>query len=118
MATLNANTPYVDCYIRKEYTGHADHLSGYIFGVKSWLNRPMHFHFLSSIGAIFWNMPISAFAHKLDFDALSDAEQTRLSLLQTWDCQSNHIAVTVFAFLQNRRVDVHCRDKIWRSGMY
>jgi hypothetical protein len=78
----------------------------------------MHFHFLSSIGAIFWNMPISAFVHDLDFDVLSDVEQTRLSLLQTWDCQSNHIAVTVFAFLQNRRVDVHCRDDVWRSGIY
>ena len=53
MATLNANTPYVECFIRKEYTGHADHLSGYIFGVKSWLNRPLHFHFLSKIGAVF-----------------------------------------------------------------
>jgi hypothetical protein len=118
MATLNANTPYTDCFIRKEYSGHTENLHGYIFGVKSWLNRPMHFHFLSSIGAVFWNMPISAFAHQADFDALSDDEQKRLSLLQTWDCQSNHIAVTVFAFLQNRRVDVLCRDKQWRSGIY
>jgi len=118
MATLNANIPYTECLIRKEYTGYTEHLDGYMFGVKAWLNRPMHFHFLSKIGAIFWNMPISAFAHKADFDALSDNEQTRLSLLQTWDCQSNHVAVTVFAFLQNRRVDVHCRDGVWRSGIY
>jgi hypothetical protein len=118
MAQLNANIPYVQCFIRKEYTGHTDNLEGYIFGVKSMLNRPMHFHFLSKIGAIFYNMPISAFAHVDDFDILSDDEEKRLSLLQTWDCQSNNIAVTTFAFLQNKRVDVHCRDGVWRSGKY
>ena len=118
MAQLNANTPYIQCYIRKEYTGHTDNLEGYIFGVKSMLNRPLHFHFLSEIGAVFWNMPISAFYHGEEFDLLSQDEQERLSLLQTWDCQSNNIAVTTFAFLQNKRVDVHCRDGEWRSGKY
>jgi hypothetical protein len=63
-------------------------------------------------------MPISAFYHGEHFDLLSDDEQERLSLLQTWDCQSNNIAVTTFAFLQNKRVDVHCRDGEWRSGRY
>ena len=118
MAQLNANIPYIQCFIRPEFTGHTENLEGYIFGAKSMLNRPMHFHFLSSIGAIFWNMPISAFAHKEDFEKLSDNEEKRLSLLQTWDCQSNNIAVTTFAFLQNKRVDVHCRDDEWRSGWY
>lgn len=118
MAQLNANTPYIQCFIRPEYTGHTENLEGYIFGVKSMLNRPMHFHFLSSIGAIFWNMPISAFFHGEVYVLLSEDEQERLSLLQTWDCQSNNIAVTTFAFLQNKRVDVHCRDGEWRSGRY
>jgi hypothetical protein len=118
MAQLNANTPYIQCFIRPEYTGHTENLEGYIFGVKSMLNRPMHFHFLSSIGAIFWNMPISAFFHGEVYVLLSKDEQERLSLLQTWDCQSNNIAVTTFAFLQNKRVDVHCRDGEWRSGKY
>lgn len=118
MAQLNASTPNVQCFIRNKYTGHTRDLSGYIFGVKSMLNRPLHFHFLSEIGAIFWNMPISAFAHLVDYDPLSYDEKIRLSLLQTWDCQSNNIAVTTFAFLQYKRVDVHCRDKIWRSGSY
>ena len=66
MAQLNANTPYIQCMIRREYTGHSEDLSGYIFAVKSMLNRPLHFHFLSSIGAMFWNMPISAFFHRTD----------------------------------------------------
>lgn len=118
MAQLNANTPYIECFIRKEYTGYEKDLSGYIFGVKSMLNRPLHFHFLSSLGALFYNMPISAFYHEEEYEQLSDNESKRLSLLQTWDCQSNNIAVTTFAFLQNKRVDVHFRDGEWRSGRY
>lgn len=118
MAQLNSNIPYILCSIRAKYTGHTTDLDGYIFGAKSMLNRPLHFHFLSSIGAIFWNMPISAFVHSENYDKLSDSEEKRLSLLQTWDCQSNNIAITTFAFLQNKRVDVHCRDGKWRSGHY
>ena len=119
MSQLNANTPYISCYIRNKYIKAEEGLTeGYIFGVKSMLNRPLHFHFQSNFGAVFWNMPISAFAHKEDFDPLSENEEKRLSLLQTWDCQSNNIAVTTFSFLQNKRVDIFCRDKTWRSGTY
>ncbi len=118
MAQLNANTPYIECFILKKYTGYEKNLSGYIFGVKSMLNRPLHFHFLSEIGAVFWNMPISAFVHKENYVKYSDAEQRRLQYLQTWDCQSNNIAITTFAFLQNKRVDVRLRDKSWASGSY
>jgi len=82
------------------------------------INRPMHFHFQCEFGAIFWMMPISAFCDGDHYDKLSDDEQTRLSLLQTWDCQSNNIAVTTFGFLQNKKVDVLCRDHKWRSGKY
>ena len=118
MAQLNANTPYIQCFIRKEYTGLDEDIEGYIFGVKSMINRPMHFHFQASNGAVVWNMPISAFVHKKDFDILCEDEQKRLSLLQSWDCQANNIAVTAFAFLQNKRVDVMCRDGEWRGGEY
>ncbi len=121
MAQLNANTPYINCFIRNKYIFGPDKeglTEGYIFGVKSMINRPMHFHFQSNFGAVFWQMPISAFVHKEGYDELSEDEQRRLSLLQTWDCQDNDIAVTTFGFLQNRRVDVFCRDRVWRSGKY
>jgi hypothetical protein len=118
MSQLNANTPYIWCKIRKEITGYEKDLEGYIFGVKSMINYPMLFHFQSEIGAVFWNIPINAFFHKDDYDKLSDKEQTRLQLLQTWDCQSNAISTTCFKFLQHKRVDVFCRDKNWRSGIY
>jgi hypothetical protein len=118
MAQLNANTPYIECKIRKEFVGLEEDLPGFIFGVKSVINYPMLFHFQSKVGAIMWNMPISAFQHKDDYDVLSNNEQKRLSLLESWDCQSNDIATTCFKFLQHKRVDVFCRDGKWRSGIY
>jgi hypothetical protein len=121
MAQLNANTPYIECFIRNCYIFDNDDeglTEGYIFGVKSMINRPLHFHFQSCLGAIFWQMPISAFASKEKYDKISEDEEKRLSILQTWDCQANNIAVTTFSFLQNKRVDVFCRDKKYRSGKY
>lgn len=121
MSQLNANLPYIAALLRNRFILSEDNYGftpGYIFGVKSMLNRPLHFHFQSEFGAVFWQLPISAFCHREDHDILDVDEQKRLSLLQTWDCQSNSIAVTTFAFLQNKRVDVHCRDKVWRSGKY
>ncbi len=118
MSQLNANIPYIQCLIRKEFTGLEKDTSGYMFGVKSMINRPLHFHFQTDFGATIWNMPVSAFVHKEDYDKLDDNEETRLPLLQSWDCQSNNIAVTTFAFLQNKRVTVFCRYKKWRTGKY
>jgi hypothetical protein len=118
MAQLNANTPYIKASIRKEITGYSKDLEGYIFGVKAMLNYPLLFHFKSEIGAVFWNIPISGFFHTENYEVLSNIEEQRLQLLQTWDCQSSAIAVTCFKFLQHKRVDVFCRDKIWRKGKY
>lgn len=118
MSQLNANTPYIECKIRKKYTGLDDDLYGYIFGVKSQINYPLLFHFQSEIGAVFWNIPINGFQHKDDYDVLSLDETKRLSILETWDCQSTAISVTCFKFLQHKRVDVFCRDGNWRSGIY
>jgi hypothetical protein len=118
MAQLNANTPYIQCYIRKEHTGLDENLFGYIFGVKSLLNHPLLFHFQGKNGVVVWNCPITAFCWKEDYDKLSDEEETRLQLLESWDAQSNSIAVTTFKFLENKKVDVYCRDKQWRSGVY
>ena len=82
MAQLNANTPYIQCYIRNKYIFPKDDgglTEGYIFGCKSMLNRPMHFHFQSHFGANFWMMPISAFCHNKKFDSLSSDEEKRTS---------------------------------------
>ena len=118
MSQLNANTPYIECKIRKEFTGLENDTSGYIFGVKSLINYPMLFHFQTDFGANIWNMPISAFQHDDKYDILSDDEQVRLSLLETWDCQSSAISVLNFKFLHHKQVDVFCRDGKWRKGIY
>ena len=118
MGQLNANMPYVECMIRPRMTGLTGLIGCYIFGAKSMINRPMHFHAQASNGAVFWNMPISAFVHREDYEVMSEDENERLALLESWDCQSNNIAVTTFAFLQNKTVDVFCRDRKWRSGTY
>lgn len=118
MSQLNANTPYIECMIRKEIIGLDTNLNGYIFGVKSQINYPLLFHFQSEIGAVFWNIPISGFVSKEDYLLLDTDEQKRLSLLETWDCQSNAISVLCFKFLQHKRVDIFCRDGVWRTGIY
>lgn len=114
----NCNTPYIQSYIRKEFTGLKEHLEGYIFGVKSCINHPLYFHFQSSIGAVFWNVPINFFIHNLLYDILDKDENKRLQLLESWDCQSNSIDTVCFKFLEHKRVDVFCRDKKYRPGTY
>ena len=83
MAQLNANIPYVSCFIRNKYIFPKDDgglTEGYIFGCKSMLNRPMHFHFQSCFGANIWQVPISAFCQNKDFDILSSDEKKRQNL--------------------------------------
>lgn len=118
MSQINNNTPYIACQLRKEFTSLEKDLDGYIFGVKSLLNYPMLFHFLGSNGAVFWNISINYFCHAADYEKMSEDEQTRLQLLESWDCQSNSIATICFKFLENKAVDVFCRDKKWRKGRY
>ncbi len=118
MSQLNANTPYIECKLRKEFTGLDYDINGYIFGVKSIINYPLLFHFQSNIGTNIWNMPISAFQWKDDYDILDTNEEKRLTLLESWDAQSSSISTITFKFLQNKRVDIFCRDGKWRSGRY
>jgi hypothetical protein len=80
MSQLNANTPYIQCYVRKEITGLERDLEGYIFGVKSMLNYPLLFHFHSEIGAVLWNLPISAFFHKENYDVLNKKREKAYKL--------------------------------------
>lgn len=115
---LNCNTPYIEAYILKEYSGLDEDLSGFIFGVKSLLNRPLLFHFQGVNGAVIYNMPISAFASRKEYEKLAEDKQSELSILETWDCQSNSIDTVTYSFLENKVVDVFCRDRQWRRGRY
>jgi hypothetical protein len=118
MPQLNANTPYIKCYIRKEFTGMGKEMEGYIFGCKSMLNYPLLFHFQAENGAVFWNVSINYFCYTEKYSRLSKNEETRLQMLESWDAQSNAITTTCFKFLENKMVDVYCRDNKWRKGTY
>jgi hypothetical protein len=116
MAQLNANTPYIPVYVKNSflYRNISEELTyGYIFGVKSQLNRALAFHVQLENGAIFWSVPLTAIQ-----GVKTSIENFDLTDLQMWDCQSNDIAVTKFAFLENRRVDVKTKNKGWISGLY
>lgn len=78
----------------------------------------MLFHFQGANGVVIWNMPIHAFCHTTDYDSLSEDEHKRLTLLETWDCQSTAISVLCFEFLRHKTVDVFCRDGKFRRGKY
>ena len=122
MAQLNANIPYQKAFVRNCYlfsdTKNKETTPCYMFGVKAMLNRPLTFHCQLNNGAIFWNLPISAFVHKEAYAPMGVPEERLLSYLQWWDCQGSDVAVTVFAYLENHYVD--CRDRLgtWRRGKY
>jgi hypothetical protein len=122
MPQLNANIPYIRCFVRDTFLqgldGRRSLTPCYIFGVKAQLNRPLGFHCQLQNGALFWNLPISAFVHREKFACMSRSEPERLSLLQYWDCQGSDIAVTVFSYLQGYQVDCRARNKIWMRGTY
>jgi hypothetical protein len=122
MSQLNANIPYIQCYVKDAYLfqdfTNKDLTSVYIFGVKAVLNSPLLFHCQLDNGVVWWSLPISAFVHKENFEQLSDVEEERLSLLQYWNMQSSDIAVTQFAYLQDYKVDCFGRDKKFRRGKY
>jgi len=122
MPQLNANTPYILCYVRKAILygkpENTELMDCYIFGAKAIINKPLLLHIQLPDGAVFWSLPLSAFCTKPDFDILSKNENERLSMLQWWDMQSNDLSVTTFTYLQGYEVDLKRRDKSWVRGKY
>lgn len=121
MSSLNANIPYINCYVRESflYQNNQDSLREvYIFGVKAQMNRPLLFHCQLDNGAVWWSLPISAFVHKKDFERMGDTELERLQNLEVWDCESNDIAVTTFSYLQHKKVEIRTVQKQWYLGTY
>ena len=122
MSQLNSNIPYIRCFVRNAYLmgdfKNKELTECYLFGVKSIINRPLLFHIQLINGALFWSLPLSAFALNKDFNLLSKNENKRLSMLQWWDMQSNDISVTVFTYLQGYHVDLYRRNKTWVKGIY
>ena len=116
MAQLNANIPYTQVFVKNSFLERnksTEKTEGYIFGVKSQLNRPFMFHVQLRNGAVFWSIPLTAFCWN---DSI--LEDVSLSDLQIWDCQSNDLSVTKFAFLENKQVDIRLATGKWLKGIY
>jgi hypothetical protein len=117
VASLSADIPPLECFVRAEYMrqhkdGHGRRLPCLVFGVSSLPAQTPLFHFLLEDGGIWWRMPISAFCHK------EDAPDVPLEELVLWDSFSYSLHVHRFALLANARVEYLSRTKRSRSGRY
>lgn len=117
MAYLNAHVPHFYCLLRREYlydlrAHHGEFEPCAVFGIASIPSRALGFHVMTERGAQFARVPISALAHR------EDAPPQPLDVLELWDCFSDHVAVTAFAFLRGLRAKVLLRDRQWYWGTY
>jgi len=73
MPQLNANTPYIQCFVRNAFLysdwANKELTECYIFGVKAVLNKPLMFHCQLENGVVWFSLPIHAFVHKEDFES-------------------------------------------------
>jgi hypothetical protein len=119
---VNCNISYQHCFVRDAFLYNDFTKKGltecYMFGAKAILNRPIGFHCQLINGATFWALPVSAYAHKVDFDIISGNENKRLSTLSWWDAQGETLSHTVFSYLEGYYADCRSRDKKWRRGKY
>lgn len=117
MALLNANIPFIRCWLRKEFLynleeHHGELIEVYVFGVASVRGRALGFHCMTDVGGMFYRLPIHAFVHK------PDAPKLPLEFLQLWDCLGYHISVIRYDFLRDLSCRVLLRDKQWYHGQY
>ena len=74
-------------------------------------------HIFNRFGANFWRMPISAFCHKRTMKYYPKTKKNDYLY-----CKHGIVRIMISQLLrwlfQNRRVDVFCRDQVWRSDKY
>lgn len=114
---MNANIPPIACYVRKEFMrqhldGHGEVFPVTIFGVASLPGQVPLFHFHMEDGGIWWRMPIHAFCHK------QDAEAVELGELCVWDSFSYNVEALRFEWMINKKVHYLSRSGKRRSGRY
>jgi hypothetical protein len=114
---LSANVPHFEVLVRKEFlynqeAHHKEFESGVCFGVSSITNRAFGFHVLLDNGAIFWRLPLHAFAWK------DNANPLDISEAQLWDNISYNIAVTKYDYLKDRECKFKTRTKREIYGKY
>lgn len=98
---LNANLPFWRCYIRNSFlsgTSTPSISECVVFGVASIPGQVPLFHILTDCGAMRWRVPLNYLCAKPEAKICS-LEQTHY-----WNCESDHIAVTVFDWLRDAKV--------------
>lgn len=83
-----------------------------VFGLASIPGRALGFHVLTAEGAQVARVPLHMLCTK------PHEQHLPLDVLELWDCFSHTVSVHAFDFLDGLRVDVRCKDKLWRPGRY
>jgi hypothetical protein len=121
MSTFVANTPYIKCYVRKEYLhdlnrGHGELVECVIIAVKSIQGRALIFEaYLPNYAACYDKLPLSAFVWKKD---IIEEEQLALSTIELWDSFSNNIQIWTKQLLKNSDVDIMLKGGEKMEGEY
>lgn len=87
-------------FLRDQATGHGAFEPCVLFGVRSDPNRALGFHVLTEAGAVYWNVPVHALAHK------PGAPRRELADLEPWDAFGPHVAAVAFPYLREMSVTV------------
>ena len=116
-----ANTPYIKCWVRKEYLhdlekGHGELVEAVMVAVKSVQGRALMFEaYLPEYGACFDKFPLSAFVWKKDF---KEEELLPLSTIELWDSFSNNIQLWSKRLLKNCDVQIMLKGGERARGEY
>lgn len=121
MAFLVANTPPIQCFIRKEFLydfekGHGEFESCIWVSIKSLRGQAFRIEaYLPNYGALYDKLPLHAFVSRTDN---LPGEFLPLDTLQIWDCFDYDIAIIQKAFLSNLSCKFYAKDKKFYSGNY
>jgi hypothetical protein len=121
MAYLNANCPYIPCYLKNEFLydenvgegkGSGEYTLCEIFAVTSLTRRCLTFSIMTEYGTQHARVPIHYIVNEKDHSNLP------LDFLQLWDNFSPNISVAVHEYTKNSLVKVQLKDKRWVWGKY
>jgi len=116
-----ANTPYIKCWVRKEYLhdlekGQGELVEAVMVAVKSVQGRALMFEaYLPEYGACFDKFPLCAFTWKTD---IKQEEQLKLGELCLWDSFSYDIQVWSKRLLKNCDVQIMLKGGKRMKGEY
>lgn len=127
MTFLIANTPPIECFVRKEFlydlvtdpdTGKPKAQGEFEpciwISIKSIRGRAFYIEaLLTKYGALYDKLPLSAFVWKTSIDKYLSLDE-----LQLWDCFSYELTILEKISLRNLKVKYKAKNKNWYMGNY